>query len=405
MARIDDIAFVTKLAGFEYTNYIAGNLSVTNGVPLFKGKNVQNGEIIYEFESYIPEEVSDSLSRSQVTKKCLLTPYVGTLGNIGIHNKIGKFHLGSNVGKIEIFNGSGVNLLEEYVKYYLMSSVGYKELTKHKKATAQESISIEAIRDVYLLIPPLSEQKRIICEIEKWLALIDNIEDCKTDIQETIKRTKSKILDLAIHGKLVSQDPSDEPASELLKRIAPDAKPCDTSHYENLPFEIPNSWIWVKGKQLFARMEHTKPKGATFKYIDVASINNKNNTYSPKIISVAQAPSRATRKTQKGDILFSMVRPYLRNITILDEDECIASTGFYVCRSNLCSPKYCYYLMLSNYVVDGLNKFMKGDNSPSINTGNMEDFLFPIPPKDEQERISNKVDMIFGWLNTITEEL
>lgn len=88
-------------AGFEYTEYIASNLQ-QNGVPLFKGKNIQNSKIIYEFESYVSEQVSDMLVRSQITKKCILTPYVGSIGNIGIHDKVGKYHLGSNVGKIEL---------------------------------------------------------------------------------------------------------------------------------------------------------------------------------------------------------------------------------------------------------------------------------------------------------------
>jgi type I restriction enzyme S subunit len=84
-------------------------------------------------------------------------------------------------------------------------------------------------------IPPLKEQVRIVAELERLFAIIDSIENSKCNLQESIRVAKSKILDLAIHGKLVLQDPNDEPASELLKRIAPHATPCDTSHYENLP--------------------------------------------------------------------------------------------------------------------------------------------------------------------------
>ena len=174
--KIDNVAFVTKLAGFEYTKYIANNLvSKENSIPLFKGKNVQNGEIIYEFEAYIPVELSNELKRSQISKKCLLTPYVGTIGNIGIHDKKGIYHLGSNVGKIEFYNSDSLNILEEYVKYYLMSNYGYNELTKYKKATAQESISIEAIRDVFIPLPPLAEQKRIVAKIEEVFSEIDKM--------------------------------------------------------------------------------------------------------------------------------------------------------------------------------------------------------------------------------------
>lgn len=172
---VADIAFVTKLAGFEYTKYISPNLK-TSGIPLFKGKNVQNGKLVNNFEAYIPESVSNELSRSQLTKKCLLTPYVGTIGNIAIFNGDFKAHLGSNVGKIEIFNSSKkINLHEEFVLHYLKSNFGFKQLIKYKKATAQESISIEAIRNVLIPLPPLAEQKRIVDKIESVFSVVDGL--------------------------------------------------------------------------------------------------------------------------------------------------------------------------------------------------------------------------------------
>lgn len=171
---MDDIAFVTKLAGFEYTKNVAPNL-VSNGIPLFKGKNVQNGKLVLKFESYIPETVSDELPRSQILKKCLLTPYVGTIGNIAIFDGSFKAHLGSNVGKIELLNGLQEYVMEEYVLYYLRSTIGYDELTKYKKATAQESISIDAIRNVIIALPPLAEQKRIVAKLEEILPLCDRL--------------------------------------------------------------------------------------------------------------------------------------------------------------------------------------------------------------------------------------
>ena len=171
---ISDIAFVTKLAGFEYTKNINPNIQ-NEGIPLFKGKNVQNGRLVYDFEGYIPEEISDALPRSQIINKCLLTPYVGTIGNIAIFPGTFKAHLGSNVGKIEIFNNHEIHVLDEYVLYYLRSRSGYKELTKYKKATAQESISIEAIRNVLLPVPPINVQKRIVARLEQLLPLCDEL--------------------------------------------------------------------------------------------------------------------------------------------------------------------------------------------------------------------------------------
>ena len=169
--KLKNIAFITKLAGFEYSKYISPNLT-SNGIPLFKGKNVQNSCVIYKFENYIPLEISNQLIRSQITNKCLLTPYVGSIGNVGIHDKPGIFHLGSNVGKIELYNNFTINIMEEYVFYYLKSYTGYYELLKFKKATAQESISIDAIRETLIPIYSLRVQKQIHKKIQLLYELI-----------------------------------------------------------------------------------------------------------------------------------------------------------------------------------------------------------------------------------------
>ncbi len=154
-------------------------------------------------------------------------------------------------------------------------------------------------------------------------------------------------------------------------------------------------------------MRSSKPIGETFKYIDIDAIDNKRQIISNiKTVNVANAPSRASRFTQKGDIVFSLVRPYLRNIAIVRKNDCIASTGFYVCHPlEVLTYKYCYYLMLSDYVIDGLNEFMKGDNSPSINKRDIDNWLFPLPPLAEQRRIVSKIEELFAQLNRIEAEL
>ena len=253
-------------------------------------------------------------------------------------------------------------------------------------------------------LPPLTEQQRIVAEIKHWFALIDQIEQGKSDLQTIIKQTKSKILDLAIHGKVVPQDPNDEPAIELLKRINPDFTPCDNGHSEKLP----QNWTWVKGKNIFAPMKSTKPKNEEFQYIDIDSIDNRRQIISEiKTIKTENAPSRASRYTQKNDVIFSMVRPYLRNIAKVANDNCIASTGFYVCSPipQLLNSDYCYYLMISDNVVNGLNQFMKGDNSPSINKGHIDEWLFPLPPLAEQQRIVQKIEELFSALDNIQTAL
>ena len=246
-----------------------------------------------------------------------------------------------------------------------------------------------------------------------------------------IDKLKQKILDLAIIGKLVPQDPNDEPASVLIDRIREEKKKLikqgkikaekeesyiykgsDNCYYENNkkikfiePLKTENNIVWIKGKDFILPMESIKPKGEYFNYIDIDSIDNKNNIVKDiKKILVQNAPSRASRKVYSSSTLFSMVRPYLRNIAKINKEyeNCIASTGFYVCSPmSFVDENYLFLLMTSNYVVNSLNNFMKGDNSPSINKHNLEDLYYPIPSIKYQRKIVNIIRKIFSAIDKI----
>ena len=172
-----------------------------------------------------------------------------------------------------------------------------------------------------------------------------------------------------------------------------------------VPFDLPTEWVWCRGYSCFSGMKTRRPDGDSFKYIDIDSIDNKvHKIKQPKVIATKDAPSRASRAVQTGSVLFSFVRPYLENIAYIseDNDDCIASTGFYVCNSNgMLYPPFMYYLMISEYVVQGLNQFMKGDNSPSISKDNIENWLYPIPPINEQKLIYNKLEELLGFISII----
>lgn len=178
---------------------------------------------------------------------------------------------------------------------------------------------------------------------------------------------------------------------------------------EEQPYEVPENWVWVYGKNILMPMESKKPDGEDFYYIDIDAIDNKNQVVTEaKKIKTAQAPSRASRKLHTGDTVFSLVRPYLKNIAYIDEQlsECIASTGFFVCTPNATlNDKYLYRLMVSSYVVDGLNKYMKGDNSPSIRKDDIENYPFPLPPLSEQQRIVERIEELFAKLDEAKERL
>ena len=156
-------------------------------------------------------------------------------------------------------------------------------------------------------------------------------------------------------------------------------------------------------------MESKKPTGAAFDYIDIDSVDNHSHTITaPKHIMIQDAPSRASRAVDTGSVLFSLVRPYLQNIAFVPAaySHCIASTGFYVCNSTaILLPNYMFFMMLSPYVVDGLNQYMKGDNSPSIGKDDVENWLYPIPPLSEQRRIATMIRTLLGLIESIESSL
>ena len=178
---------------------------------------------------------------------------------------------------------------------------------------------------------------------------------------------------------------------------------------DQIPFDLPTGWIWCRGYSCFEGMESTKPQGEFFDYIDIDAIDNRNHRIKEaKHILVSKAPSRASRSVKDGSVLFSLVRPYLENIALIKKEHshCIASTGFYVCNSNgVLISEFMFFLMTSGYVVSGLNKFMKGDNSPSISKDNIENWLYPVPPIREQEAICYKLKESLSAIEHIENSL
>ena len=370
------------------------------GVPIVNPMNIVAGDILNDNLMMVSNEKAQELNRYRLSVDDILIARRGDLKKCAIVKETA----------VDWLCGTGSFFLHvpyvesRYIQLFYLSEYVQTILSKECVGATMDNLNQSVLGAIPFLLPPQKEQRRIISEVDKWFALIDTLETEKEDLQTFIAQTKSKILDLAIHGKLVPQDQNDEPAIELLKRINPKFTPCDNAHY---PFDVPHNWVWAKGVDIFKPMKATSPLGDTFKYIDIDAIDNKRNVVtSVKVLNTKQAPSRASRYTEKGCVLFSMVRPYLRNIAMVTEDDCIASTGFFVCQGKGClSPKFCYYQMLSNYVVDGLNDFMKGDNSPSITKAQIEEYIFPLPPLNEQKRIVAKIQELFAVLDEIQKSI
>ena len=312
-------------------------------------------------------------------------------------------------------------------------------LEKFITGAAQPKMNQDNMNSILVPFPPLNEQRSIVKFIVQMDAIIGMIRNNGNELAQLITDAKSQILDLAIRGKLVPQDPDDEPASVLLERLRAEKeelikqgkikrdkkesiifKGDDNSYYEKIgnnmvcidkeiPFNLPDAWIWCRGYSCFSGMDAKKPSGEYFDYIDIDSIDNKAHKINkPKHLAVKNAPSRASRAVKTGSVLFSFVRPYLENIAYINEANrnCIASTGFYVCNSNgVLYPPFMYFLMISDYVIQGLNQFMKGDNSPSISKDNIENWWYPIPPLNEQREISKKIENLIKLISVIEQSL
>ncbi|WP_288202687.1 restriction endonuclease subunit S [uncultured Porphyromonas sp.] len=330
-------------------------------------------------------------------------------------------------------------VFNKYAQVFLMSPLFVEYAMSCAYGVKMPRLGSKHGNNALFALPPLEEQKRIVARIEELMPLVEQYDKAHSELtrlnDQLPEQLKKSILQEAIQGKLVPQDPTDEPASELLERIRTEKaqlikegkmkKGQPTSHiyrddegsyYEKvgtkdpvcinheIPFDLPASWEWCRGKTLFIPMQNTTPEGEII-YVDINSVSNKTNSIEcPKMISAKDAPSRARRKLHVNDILFSMVRPYLRNVALVKEPygDAIASTGFYVITPSVALfPRYVFYMVLSPYVIDGLNYYMKGENSPSINNGHVEGFLFPLPPLEEQKRIVARIEELMPRIDKL----
>ena len=343
--------------------------------------------------------------------------------------------IGAGTTELKILRTYGETINRWFVLYFLESPYFIDEAT-FKGTANQQRIIVGYLENKLFPLPPLAEQERIVDKIGLVMPIIDKysksqelLDKMNVELNECLKKS---VLQEAIQGKLVPQIAEEGTAQELLEQIKAEKQKLvkegklkksalndsvifrgdDNKYYEQIgkkclditeqiPFDLPESWSWARGMSVFMPMESTKPS-SDFVYIDVDAVNNRLNIIdNPKKVRFENAPSRATRKLHKNDLLFSMVRPYLKNIALVDDTyiDAIASTGFYVITPSLgYYPMFLFYLMLSNYVVDGLNAFMKGDNSPSINNCHIEYYLYPLPPIEEQKRIVNKIEQLFKQL-------
>ena len=386
-----------------------------NAVPIVRAQNVKMGRFIENKNEAITKELSEQLPRSALYKDCLLMTFIGAgVGETCIFHANKRNHLAPNVAKIEPFD-EHINM--EYALSFFMSSLGQLGVTNISKSTAQASLSMATIRELVIPIPPIKEQSRIANEVAKWFSLIECIEENKGNLQETIKQTKSKILDLAIHGKLVPQDPTDEPASELLKRINPKAEiTCDNPHYRNLP----KGWAVTTIKDMCENINGLW-KGKKEPFVNVGVIRNANFTKDFKLdyskIEYIDVEQRAfnQRHLKNGDLIVeksggSDNNPVGRAILYEGKDSVFSFSNFTMAlrikEKEILTSRYLYYFLLAEYQ-KGSMRLMQTQTTGLHNLILDKYLSMPIllPPFSEQLRITGKIEALFGIMDAIKANL
>ena len=429
--RLGNISNINGGFAFKSTKYVPNGVRVIR-ISDFDELGIKNKNIVrYSFsQELLPYELEKN--------NIILAMTGGTVGKSYLVEHLDEpMYVNQRVATIKILNPLEI----KYINTVILSDITQK-IIKYSKNSTNDNISMDTIKGFLFPLPPLSEQGRIVKKIEELEPFIE--EYGKTEVELTAlnsnfpEQIKKSILQYAIQGKLVEQDPNDEPASVLLEKIKAEKqelikqgkikkdkqesyiyKGADNRHYEKIgtetkditdeiPFEIPESWEWCRlGSIVYNHGQNTPDK--TFVYIDIGSIDNSHQQLSDKetILTSKQAPSRARKIIKKGDIIYSTVRPYLHNTCIIDRDfslEPIASTGFAVLSvfSGIYNKFLFYYLISSSfdaYANDTENS--KGVAYPAINDNRLYKALIPIPPLDEQKRIVDKITKLYEIIKNL----
>ena len=324
---------------------------------------------------------------------------------------------GVGTGTTELVILRSLGVYAPFYLYLFKSSWYISQGTKYfKGVVGQQRVNKAIFTELEVPLPSVAEQERIVAEIKRWFGLIDLIEKDKFNLANNIKLAKSKILDLAIHGKLVPQDPTDEPASELLKRINPKAEiTCDNGHYQkNKQFEIPSTWVLCKlgAVNEIARGGSPRPikdyltnDANGINWIKIGDTTKDGKYINSVKEKIRPEGVKKSRLVHKGDFLLtnsmSYGRPYILNV-----DGCIHDGWLVISPiGKAYTSDFLYYLLSSSFAYEQFTNVASGGVVTNLNSDKVADTIFPLPPYTEQERIVAKIEEIFVQLDAIEASL
>ena len=409
--RLGDVCEL--LNGDRSSNYPNKNEYVVCGVAWINTGHIRpDGFLDEKTMNYITEEKYNSLGNGKIHKFDLVYCLRGaTFGKVA---RVEPFEKGAIASSLMIIRPI-LSQMRDFLYRCLKTDFAMNQLRKFDNGSAQPNLAAKDVSRYFVPLPPLAEQQRIVAKIEEAFAEIDAIEKNKELLKTHIKQTRQKILDLAIHGKLVPQNKSDEPASVLLERITR-----DNPHYEKLtdiPFEIPESWEWVNAEDLFnirsaIRIHQTdwqKEGIPFFRGRELVQLCKTGNVDFEIYISekLYEENKRKGGVPQKNDILVSAVGTLGFAYVVKGNKPFYYKDAYILCfenRHNL-NPFYFQHLIHSKFINKIIYGGSKGTTVDQLTIENAKKLPMPLPPLAEQKRIVNKIEEIFASLDAISRHL
>ena len=304
----------------------------------------------------------------------------------------------------------------KYLCYFLNTQYMRKHFEDLVNGTAIPTFSQEKFGMKLFPLPPASEQEKIVSRIELIFDKIDLLENDKEDLDTIIKQTKFKILDLAIHGKLVPQNPYDEPAEELLKRISTSDNRPYKKFDEEVLFEIPESWSWCYLHTISALLNGDRGENYPSKkdyvecgipFINAGCLDNGNINYDvANYITEEKYNSLRAGKIQKGDILYCLRGSLGKTGFVITDNKGAISSSLCIFRlTEAIIPQFFLYVLNSNAIKVQQQMVDNGTAQPNLSAKDVSNFAIPIPPISEQSRIVSKIEELFSFLDTISSNL
>ena len=320
-------------------------------------------------------------------------PLIGRQGALcgNINEAHGQFYATEHAVVVETYCETDID--------WVINVLVYLNLNQYATSTAQPGLSVATINEVAIPLPPIEEQKRISKSLDKWFSLIDIIENGKADLQTIIKQAKSKILNLAIHGKLVPQDPNDEPAIELLKRINPDFTPCDNGHYTQLL----DGWTVCRLEQVADILDNLrKPINASER--DSRIKNRQINELYPYYGATGQVGLIDDYVVNGHYLLLGEDgAPFLDKNAI--KAYSISGKSWVNNHAHILSPKIDFeFLQYSLNQID-YSEYVNGSTRLKLTQTDMRSIKIMLPPLAEQKRIKFKIQTLFSQLDLIIGSL